>query len=110
MCNLAHLGVGVDYWLIIDNGSTFGNSIPFPFWELITRTSNSSETSNEVFCPILNLYGMHLHEHDYIHKIKNTISKIEMKFCRETMQSSIHQTNLLSIPSLETHFQIPSIQ
>jgi len=34
---------------------------------------------------------------------------IEMKFCRQTMQSLIHQTNLLSISSLETHFQIPSI-
>lgn len=34
---------------------------------------------------------------------------MEMKVCRETMQSPIQQTNLLSIPSLETHFQIPSI-
>jgi len=52
---------------------------------------------------------MHLHEHNCKHKIKKQLVTMEMKVCRETMQSPIQQTNLLSIPSLETHFQIPSI-
>lgn len=40
---------------------TLGNSIPFPFWEVITKTSNSSSgASEEVGSPVLYLYGMDL--------------------------------------------------
>lgn len=49
---------------------TFGNSIPFPFCELITRTSNSnsSDSFKQSSPPNLYLYGIHLQ--DYI--VNNT--------------------------------------
>lgn len=44
-----------------NNLGTFGNNIPLPFCELMTRTSNSRASSEEVGVAILYLYGIHLH-------------------------------------------------
>lgn len=59
-----------EWWVGKMNG-TFGNIIPCPFCELITRTSKSSMEEDWQLVSLY-LYGMHLHNLEHKHK-KHTL-------------------------------------
>lgn len=62
--------------------STFGNNIPFPFWELTTSTSSSSMGAPSDSFSVVYLYGMHLL------KI-NTDKKRGIRIQSQTLKSKI---------------------